>query len=253
MLRLGALAGDDCEGAGYPNRQQAMDRNWALQDDTHTAYKLFPPTLPREQPKRTSRRLDHPTPVDKKIAPVRGIVATLSRACRSMRISPQLYLTGAAVLVSLNGPCAAQPLNAMGAGPSPEVYAAARGGTVVPAGMLEIDGRRMACGRYPTVLDSAEHDFGAAPRGFVVLNPQRFGGLSTPVKLWIFSHECAHQTVGPDEVKADCAAVERGRREGWLTSDGLTKICEFIEPARGDQWHVTGPQRCALMQGCFKR
>jgi hypothetical protein len=102
------------------------------------------------------------------------------------------------------------------------------------------------------VLDPDYYDFGGAQPGLLILNPGRFGGLSTPVKLWIYSHECAHQTVGSDEVKADCVAVQRGRREGWLNADGLTQICEFMRPARADQSHFAGPQRCALMLQCFR-
>jgi hypothetical protein len=109
----------------------------------------------------------------------------------------------------------------------------------------------MTCGQFPTVLDPDLDDFGAAPVGFIVLNPRLFGGLATPVKLWIFSHECAHQTGGTDEVKADCTAVQRGRREGWLSVAGLNQVCEFIKPAHGDHSHFTGTQRCALMQQCF--
>jgi hypothetical protein len=122
----------------------------------------------------------------------------------------------------------------------------------VPASRLEIDGRRMTCGRWPTVLDPEQNDFGGALPGFLILNPRLFAGLATPVKLWIYSHECAHQTVGKDEVKADCVAVQRGRREGWLTASGLEQVCEFMRPARGDHSHFTGTQRCALMRQCFQ-
>jgi hypothetical protein len=109
----------------------------------------------------------------------------------------------------------------------------------------------MSCGQIPTVLDPALDDFGAAPVGVVILNPRLFGGLATSVKLWIFSHECAHQTVGADEVRADCTAVQRGRREGWLTTAGLNQVCEFMRSAPGDGSHFTGTKRCALMQQCF--
>jgi hypothetical protein len=87
----------------------------------------------------------------------------------------------------------------------------------------------------------------------IVLNPKLFAGLSTPVKLWIFSHECAHQKGGPDEVKADCAAVQRGRRDGWLDTNGLVEVCAFMAPARGDKSHFNGPKRCALMKTCFSQ
>jgi hypothetical protein len=141
--------------------------------------------------------------------------------------------------------CVAQSLD------SAEAYIARNGGTLAPAGTLEIDGRRMACGRLPTVLDPALDDFGTAPSGYLVLSPRLFAGLDTAVKLWIFSHECAHQTVGPDESKADCVAVRRGRREGWLTAAGLDQVCKFIGPARADRTHFSGVQRCQLMRRCF--
>jgi hypothetical protein len=120
-----------------------------------------------------------------------------------------------------------------------------------PAGQIEIDGRRMTCGALPTVIDPHLNDFGGAYRGFLVLNPNLFAGLATPVKLWIFSHECAHQSIGLDEVKADCVAVQRGKREGWLNAAGLAQICEFMQPARADRSHFSGAQRCELMRQCF--
>jgi len=152
----------------------------------------------------------------------------------------------------LCSPCAAQPLDSVQGDSSPEAYIAAHGGTLAQRGMLEIDGRRMACGPYPTVLDSHLRDFGASVRGFLILNPNLFAGLATPVKLWIFSHECAHQSVGPDEIKADCGAVQRGRGEGWLTPAGLDQICEFMRPAGQDQAHFNGVHRCELMHQCLQ-
>lgn len=147
----------------------------------------------------------------------------------------------------LAAPSAAQPQPNL----SPEAYLAWSGGKLIAAGRTEIDGHRMACGSSPTILDSHYNDFGGAGQGYIVLNPNLFFGLSTSVKLWIFSHECAHQSVGDDEVKADCAAVQRGRREGWLTSAGVAQICQFMQPARADRSHFTGTQRCALMRQCF--
>jgi len=150
-----------------------------------------------------------------------------------------------AMFVGVLQPVRSQPSNV-------DDYAARSGATLIPAGRTEIDGRVMACGNAPTVLDPHQRDFGASFRGFVVLNPNLFVGLTTPVKLWIFSHECAHQTIGTDEVKADCIAVQRGRREGWLTTAGLDQICEFMQPARQDQQHFNGLHRCELMRQCFQ-
>ena len=79
-----------------------------------------------------------------------------------------------------------------------EAYASHSGGTLIPAGRTEIDGRVMSCGAAPTVLDTHISDFGKSLPGFLVLNPNFFAGLAAPVKLWIYSHECAHQSVGTD-------------------------------------------------------
>jgi hypothetical protein len=138
-----------------------------------------------------------------------------------------------------------------GAGAAGDSYIAANGGTMIAAGRAEIDGHAMSCGAAPTILDPHYPDFGGSFPGFIVLNPKLFAGLSTPVKLWIFGHECAHQKVGNDEVKADCAAVQRGRRDGWLDAAGLAQVCTFMAPARGDGSHFTGTRRCALMKACF--
>jgi hypothetical protein len=160
-------------------------------------------------------------------------------------------LIAAVTVAFLCSPTAAQPINPYEPDPRPEAYAADNEATLAPAGQLEIDGRRMTCGPFPTVLDPHHIDFGGAYRGFVILNPNLFAGLATPVKLWIFSHECAHQSVGQDEVKADCVAVQRGKREGWLNAAGLAQICEFMQPARADRSHFSGGQRCELMRQCF--
>jgi hypothetical protein len=160
-------------------------------------------------------------------------------------------LIAVATVAFLCSPSAAQPLNAVAPDSTLEAYVAWSGGTVVPAGQIEIDGRRMTCGSSPTVLDTGYKDFGGSLPGFLVLNQNLFAGLAAPVKLWIFSHECAHQSVGQDEVKADCVAVQRGRREGWLNAAGLAQICEFMQSARADRSHFSGGQRCELMRQCF--
>ena len=146
-----------------------------------------------------------------------------------------------------------------GAGPAvgqrpPNVteYAAHVGNAkIIPAGQLVLDGNRLICGRRPTVMDPSLDDYGAAYPGFLIINPRLISRVPTAVKLWIYSHECGHQFRGPSEELADCFAVQRGRRQGWLTTDGLGQICEFIRPARGSSMHFSGPQRCVLMKKCF--
>jgi hypothetical protein len=139
------------------------------------------------------------------------------------------------------------------AGPSPEEYASHVGGDtlIVPPGDLRLDGRKAQCGQRPTVLDSQLDDYGAAYPGFLILNPRLMNKVSTPVKLWIYSHECGHQFRGPDEETADCFAVQRGRRSGWLTLEGLEEVCRFIAPAKGDSMHFSGGHRCEQMRRCY--
>lgn len=139
------------------------------------------------------------------------------------------------------------------AGPTPEEYAAKVGpdAKIVPSGDLSIDGRKVICGKRPTVLDSKLDDYGAAYPGFLILNPKLLARVSTPVKLWIHAHECGHQYRGPDEETADCFAVQRGRRQGWLTPEGLEEVCKFISPAKGDSMHFSGSNRCESMRRCY--
>ncbi len=139
------------------------------------------------------------------------------------------------------------------AGPTPEEYVAHVGGdaTIVPPGTLKLDGSKMTCGQRPTVMDNQLDDYGAAYPGFLILNPRLISKVPTVVKKWIFAHECGHQFRGPDEETADCFAVQRGRRQGWLDEPGLDEICKFISPAKGDSMHFSGSHRCEIMRKCY--
>jgi hypothetical protein len=146
--------------------------------------------------------------------------------------------------------CLATP--AATAGPTPEEYAIHVGNAqIVQSGDLRLDGRKVFCGHRPTVLDNNLDDYGAAYPGFLILNPKLMNKVSTPVKMWIYAHECGHQFRGPDEETADCFAVQRGKRQGWLDENGLEEVCKFISPARGDSMHFSGSQRCASMRKCY--
>jgi hypothetical protein len=136
---------------------------------------------------------------------------------------------------------------------TPEEYVAKAGGSaqLVPAGELTLDGRKVICGRRPAVLDSKLEDYSAAYPGFLILNPKLLERVPTAVKLWAHAHACGYQFRGPDPTSADCFAAQRGRREGWLTPEGLKEVCAFITPARGDERHLPGPQRCELMRRCY--
>ena len=138
-------------------------------------------------------------------------------------------------------------------GPPIEVYTqnAGKGARIIPSGQLVIDKVRITCGNRATVLDPNLDDYGAAYPGYLILNPKLLERVPTAVKLWIHAHECGHQFRGPDEEKADCFAVQRGRRQKWLTAEGLEQICQFIKPAKGDSMHFSGPLRCEAMRKCF--
>jgi hypothetical protein len=137
--------------------------------------------------------------------------------------------------------------------PTPQEYIDHVGGDarLVPPGELKLDGTKLTCGQRPTVLDSQLDDYGAAYPGFLILNPRLMANISLPVKMWIYSHECGHQFRGPDEETADCFAVQRGRRMGWLTPEGLEEVCRFIAPAKGDGMHFSGSHRCEYMRKCY--
>ena len=139
------------------------------------------------------------------------------------------------------------------AGPTPEEYVAHVGGDaqILEPGTLKLDGYRMTCGQRPTVMDNQLDDYGAAYPGFLILNPRLISKVPTVVKKWIFAHECGHQFRGPDEETADCFAVQRGRRQGWLDEGGLDEICKFISPAKGDSMHFSGSHRCQIMRQCY--
>jgi len=141
---------------------------------------------------------------------------------------------------------------AEGGTPTPEQYAAqSHGSAILKPGEFHLDGQPQWCGRRPVVTDPQLDDYGAAYPGFLIMNPKLLDRVSSPVKKWIFSHECAHQFRGPDEETADCFAVQRGRRQGWLTPAGLEEVCTFIAPAKGDMMHLSGSHRCEYMRKCY--
>jgi hypothetical protein len=145
------------------------------------------------------------------------------------------------------------PGKAQSSGPTPQEYVdhANSGAVIVPPGDLRLDGRRTTCGQRPTVLDNNLDDYGAAYPGFLILNPKLMNRVPTVVKLWIHAHECGHQFRGPDEETADCFAVQRGKRSGWLDEAGLEEVCRFISPAKASNMHWSGPHRCEAMKRCF--
>jgi hypothetical protein len=135
-------------------------------------------------------------------------------------------------------------------GPSLDEYLkeVAPDGKLIAHGALKLDGKTVYCGTRPTVLNPNFDSWGGAFPGFLILNTKKINGLSTQVKLYIYSHECGHQFIGADETKADLFAIRRGVKWGWLTSQGMDDICTFISQLKGDGVHPPGPQRCETMR-----
>ncbi len=122
---------------------------------------------------------------------------------------------------------------------------------VIAAGKLKVAGRRMRCGRTPTEIDRNFWSYGGHTDGRIILNPRKLATLPKAVRLYVYAHECGHHKFGDGEIKADCYAVQRGRRAGWLTRAGLGQVCKFYEGRRGNYVHPPGPERCELMTKCF--
>jgi hypothetical protein len=139
-------------------------------------------------------------------------------------------------------------------GPSVEQYLNDAGPDVkyVEHGQLKIDGKAVNCGKRPTVMNPNFDSWGGAFPGFLILNSKKIEGLSTQVKLYIYSHECGHQFEGPDETKADLFAIRRGVKWGWLDAQGMEDICTFISKLKGDAVHPPGPQRCETMRKYYR-
>jgi hypothetical protein len=138
--------------------------------------------------------------------------------------------------------------------PTPEMYVATNkgGSRIVPNGELRFDGVSFTCGKFPTVEDPLLTDYAAAPyKGFLIINPTVFNKVPTPVKLWIYQHECAHALGIGDETKADCFSVSRLRHQGLLTPPGLEQVCDFISAGQADAAHPSGPARCAAIRTCY--
>jgi hypothetical protein len=172
-----------------------------------------------------------------------------TRAFLCLAGSRSAKLLGAVLMLAA---VAASTTLAQSAPPTPEGYAAHVGSSkIIPPGGLRLDGRKMTCGQRPTVIDDQLDDYGAAYPGFLILNSKLMARVPTSVKLWIYAHECGHQFRGPDEETADCFAVQRGRRQGWLTPEGLEEICAFIRPSKGSSMHFSGSHRCDSMRRCF--
>jgi TonB family protein len=153
------------------------------------------------------------------------------------------------VMTALSAPMAAAQQR-----PTPKEYVDHVGGTIVPAGKFEVEGRPAACGSRPTVLDYHLDDITAAYPQFPIVNPARFAKLSPTLKLWTFGVACGFALFGPDPTGADCYAVRRGKKEGWLSDQAVDEICTFLLPTTAGRYkQVPGPERCERLRRCYRQ
>ena len=129
----------------------------------------------------------------KKIYPV--IVSTTSVVSTSTMwfLSAQnRWFVLSAMLVCMNSANAQQAF--------PQVYA---------PGTFFLDGFPVNCGYTVTIVTPLLPDIAMAQPGRILLHPM-LSNYPTGVKLFVYTHECAHQFVGANEPAADAWAIKLG-------------------------------------------
>ncbi len=122
-------------------------------------------------------------------------------------------------------------------------------GKLVQPGRLVVAGRKLSCGATATLLRDFEGF--AVSSTVIMLNMQALKDLPRPVQWLIYYHECGHILYGPSETAADCYAVRRARREGWLNEKALDDICAVFNIAGHGDLHPDPAQRCNDLRQCF--
>jgi hypothetical protein len=122
---------------------------------------------------------------------------------------------------------------------------------LVAAGRLVIEGRRLSCGSTKTLLRDFEGF--AVSSTVIMLNIQALSPLPRQVQWLIYYHECGHILLGPSETSADCYAVKRARREGWLNEQALNDVCAVFNIAGHGPVHPDPQARCDQLRQCFAR
>jgi hypothetical protein len=136
------------------------------------------------------------------------------------------------------------------AGPEPMAIAIEKD-RLVPAGRLVIEGRRLSCGSTKTLLRDFEGF--AVSSTVIMLNMQALNPLPRQVQWLIYYHECGHILLGPSETSADCYAIKRARREGWLNDQALNDVCAVFNIAGHGPVHPDPQARCDQLRQCFAK
>jgi len=132
-----------------------------------------------------------------------------------------------------------------------EDAAALEQGKLVAPGRLVVAGRRLSCGATATLIRDFEGF--AVSSTVIMLNMQALKELPRPVQWLIYYHECGHILYGPSETAADCYAVRRARRQGWLDKATLDDICAVFNIAGHGPMHADPEQRCDQLRQCFAK
>jgi hypothetical protein len=133
-----------------------------------------------------------------------------------------------------------------------QVAQVAHGQQVIPPGQLTIDGVRVGCGQYPTVLSPQLPDVGFFDGQAIYLNPMVLNQLPRPLKLYWYAHECAHGMGIFDEAEADCWAVRLGRSQGWFPPAAFNGLMQIFAGNPGSIRHPPGPMRVQIMMNCYR-
>jgi hypothetical protein len=124
-------------------------------------------------------------------------------------------------------------------------------GKLVAPGRLVIAGRKLSCGTTATLVRDFEGF--AVSSTVIMLNMQAMKDLPRPVQWLIYYHECGHILYGPSETAADCYAVRRARREGWLDQKALDDVCAVFNIAGHGPLHPDPEARCNQLRQCFAK
>lgn len=124
-------------------------------------------------------------------------------------------------------------------------------GTVYEAGDYKVGRRIPSCGRARTILTGDLGDYGASIGAFIILNPKKLDRLSAATRLFVYSHECAHQLYGPGEERADCYAAKRGKAEGWLRETDINSVCRIFPHTSRSAEHPHRAERCEAIRACY--
>jgi len=118
---------------------------------------------------------------------------------------------------------------------------------------VTLAGRKLSCGKADIMIDRELPSEGGAGDTVLILNPNMLNQQPPTVRLFVFTHECGHLTVGDSELDADCFAVNRGVRDRWLDRKGLSEVCDSFEGAPETDTHPSAKRRCANLDRCFAK